>query len=65
VLAILAAAAAVGVWLGSRTATAAEAAVPNEARAYFGAMTMYGRIARWAGRRALEAEAAYWEAVQR
>lgn len=37
--------------------------VPADAVAYHGAMTVYSRVARWAGGRALEAEARYWKAV--
>jgi hypothetical protein len=56
------AAVVVGVHLGARPVGDVE--VSPEARRYYGAMTVYGRIARWAGHRALEAETAYWEAVQ-
>lgn len=57
-------AAAVASAVSAQLAAPAGAAVPGDAVAYHSAMQAYGRLARWAGRRALECEARYWEAVK-
>lgn len=58
VAAVLVAAAA-----GARAAAPAGTSVPADAVAYHGAAQAYGRLARWAGRRAMEAETRYWKAI--
>jgi uncharacterized protein YaaW (UPF0174 family) len=50
--------------ISARLAAPAGAAVSVDTVAYHGAMQAYGRLARWAGRRALIAESRYWKAVQ-
>lgn len=57
-------AAAVGSAVSARICAPTGATVPGDAVAYHGAMLAYGRIARWAGDRALACEARYWEAVK-
>lgn len=49
---------------GARRAAGGAASVPPEAVGWHGAAELYGRLARWAGTRALQAEARYWEAVR-
>jgi hypothetical protein len=46
-----------------RAARGVGTATPD-AVAWHGAMSMYSRIATWAGRKALAAEAEYWKAVR-
>lgn len=37
--------------------------VPPEAAGWYGAMSLYRKVALWAGRRAMDAELHYWKAV--
>ncbi len=46
-------------WAGTRPVQESPQAAAN----WHGAMEFYRRIAVWAGRRAMQAEAKYWEAV--
>lgn len=58
-------AAAIGSAVSAQICAPAGTVVPGDAVAYHGAMVAYGRLARWAGDRALINEARYWEAVDR
>ncbi|MYS19168.1 MULTISPECIES: hypothetical protein [unclassified Streptomyces] len=47
----------------ARSSAPAGTDVPAAAVAYHGAMEFYQRLARWAGRRALDAELSYWKEI--
>jgi hypothetical protein len=55
---------AAAVYAATRPEPESAVTVPAQAAGWHGAMEMYHKVALWAGRRAMEAELKYWEAVQ-
>jgi hypothetical protein len=51
------------VYASTRTEDEDAVNVPSAVAGWHGAMEFYRRIALWAGRRAMQAEVKYWEAV--
>lgn len=53
------------VYAATRPEPESAVAVPAQAAGWHGAMELYHKVALWAGRRAMQAEMNYWEAVRR
>lgn len=51
------------VYVTTRPESESAVNVPPQAAGWHGAMELYRRLATWAGKRAMQAEMKYWEAV--
>jgi hypothetical protein len=50
--------------ISARLAAPVGAYVPSDAAVWHGAMQVYGRVAHWAGSRAMACEQQYWRSIQ-